>query len=111
MHWIAAGIETNVAYGTCMLLFGLLVLSVRHRKMANRSAHMIYAIPMRGAVRPTPRNKSAQISRRATTPDHPSRLLLSTGLEYTPCERANSKPPKSCPNRLAVPRNFPLTHK
>jgi general secretion pathway protein A len=111
MHWIAPGIETNVAYGTCMLLFGLLVLSVRNRKMANRSARMIYALPMRRAVRPTPKNKSAQSLRRTTTPVQHSGLLLRTGLEYTPRERANSKPPKSSANPLPAPRNFPLPHK
>ena len=36
MHLIAPGIATNVAYGTCMLLFGLLILSVRNRKAAAR---------------------------------------------------------------------------
>jgi general secretion pathway protein A len=111
MHWIAPGIETNVAYGTCMLLFGLLVLSVRNRKMANRSAHMIYALPMRGAVRPAPKNKSAQSLRRSTTPGQHSGLALRTGLENTPRERANSKPPKSSANPLTAPKNFLLTHK
>src|ERR1700674_4991365 len=111
MHWIAPGIETNVAYGTCMLLFGLLVLSIRNRRMANRTAHMIYSLPMRGAARPAPKNKSAQSLRRAATPGQHSSLPLSTGLEYTPRERANIKPPKSFANRLAAPRNFPLPHK
>ena len=41
MNWLTPGIETNVAYGTCMLLFGLLVLSVRNRKMAARISLLV----------------------------------------------------------------------
>src|SRR5271167_4997098 len=32
MHWLTPGIETYAAYGTCLLLLGMLVLSVRNRK-------------------------------------------------------------------------------
>ena len=46
MTWLTPGIETNVAYATCMLLFGLLVLSVRNRKMASRSSYSSYASPL-----------------------------------------------------------------
>src|ERR1700693_1917757 len=111
MHWIAPGIETNVAYGTCMLLFGLLVLSVRKRRMANRSAQMIYALPMRGAVRPAPKNKSAQSVRRATTAGQQFGRLVSTDTQNKPREWAKAQASKSYAYRLAASTDFPVPPK
>jgi general secretion pathway protein A len=110
MYLLMSGIETNVAYGTCMLLFALLVLSVRNRKMAARSSHTFYASPLLGTIRPAPENKSTQGLRSATTPGHYSGLLLSTGLEYSPRERANTKPPESSAKRLDAPLDCPAVH-
>jgi type II secretory pathway predicted ATPase ExeA len=107
MYWLTSGIETNVAYGTCMLLFGLLVLSVRNRKMVTRVPYTFFASPLRATAWPAPKNKSAQGLRRATTPVRHSGLLLSTGLECTPREQANPKAPESSENHLAAPLEFP----
>jgi general secretion pathway protein A len=107
MNWIAPGIETNVAYGTCMLLFGLLVLSVRNRKMATRIPYTFYASPLRATARPTPRNKSAHGLRRATTPVQPSTLFLSSGLGYATPEKASPKVPENFGTPLATPLEFP----
>ncbi len=110
MYWLTPGIETNVAFGTCMFLFGLLVLSVRNRKMATRIPYTFYVSPSRGTVRPAPKSESTQGLRRATTPVEHSGLLLSTGLEYTPRETGNSKVPESSANQLPAPLDFPALH-
>src|ERR1700674_1807298 len=110
MSWLTPAVETNVAYAACVLLFGLLVLSVRNRKMATRSPYTLHASSWRGTSRPTLKNNSAQGLRRATTPAQHSGLLLSTGLEYTPREQANTKAPDSFANVLAAPLEFPARH-
>jgi len=107
MTWLTPAIVTNFAYAACMLLFGLLVLSVRNRKMAPRPSYSSYASPLLGASRPAPKNRPAQVSRRAKTVVQNSGLLLSTGLEYTPRERTIPKAPDSFANSLAAPLIFP----
>ena len=107
MNWLTPAIETNFAYAACMLLFGLLVLSVRNRKMATRSSYSPYASPLLGASRPAPKIRPAQVSRRAKTVIQHSGLLLSTGLEYTSREQAIPKAPDSFVNPLAAPLIFP----
>ena len=114
MHWLTPGIETNVAYGTCILLFGLLVLSVRNRKMTSRIPYTFYASPSRGTVPTVPpalKSKSAQGLRRVSPQVQPSGLLLSTGLEYSPRETGNCKVPESsAKNQLIGPLEFPALH-
>ena len=107
MTWLTPAMATNVAYAACMLLFGLLVLSVRNRKMASRSSYSPYASPLFGASRPAPKSQTAQVSRRAKTVVQNSGLLLSTGLDYTPRERAIPKAPDRFVNPLAAPLIFP----
>jgi general secretion pathway protein A len=107
MHLIAPGIETNVAYGTCMLLLGLLILSVRRRKEESRIPYTFYAAPVRGKGRPAPRNKSAQASRRAATSAQPSSILLNAGPRYKPREWANPSVPELSANPLETPMDFP----
>ena len=107
MYWLTPGIETNVAYGTCVFLFVLLVLLVRKRKMSDRTPHMFYPSPLRPTTRPPLRNKPAQRLRRATTPLRPSGLLRSAGLEKSPIERTNTKAPGIAANRLAASLVFP----
>jgi general secretion pathway protein A len=55
MNWLTAGIDPNVGYATCMLLFGLLVLSARIRKMGTGIPYAFYASPSRGAVKFAPK--------------------------------------------------------
>ena len=107
MTWLTPAIVTNFAYAACMLLFGLLVLSVRNRKMAPRPSYSSYASPLFGASRPAPKNRAAQVSRPTKTAVQHSGLLLSTGLEYTPRELAIPKAPDSFVNPLAAPLIFP----
>ncbi len=107
MHLIAPGIATNVAYGTCMLLFGLLVLSVRNRKAAARIPYTFYASPERDKARPAPKKRPAQNSRRATIPAQQSAILLNAGPENAPREWANPVAPKSSLNSLAAPPETP----
>jgi type II secretory pathway predicted ATPase ExeA len=108
MNWITPGIETNVAYAAGMVLFGLLILSVRNRKMATRIPYTFYASPARSTVRQTPIHRSTKISRRVATPLHQSGLLLSTGLEHRPREKASTKAPEIFVNPLPAPLDFPL---
>ncbi len=95
-------------YGACLFLFGLLVLSMRNKKMATRIPYTFYASPTRSASRPALKNKSAQSTRiAATTVQHPG-LLLSKGLEYTPREKAHSKVPEISAIPLPAPLEFPV---
>ena len=110
MNWLTPAVETNLAYAACVLLFGLLVLAVRNRKMATKSPYTLNTSPWRDTSRPALKNKSAQGLRRATTPAQHSGLLLSTGLEYTPRERANTKAPHSFLDSFAAPLEFPARH-
>ena len=107
MHLIAPGIATNVAYGTCMLLFGLLILSVRNRKAAARIPYTFYASPERDKARPAPKKRPAQNSQRATIPAQQSAILLNAGPENAPREWANPVAPKSSANSLAAPLETP----
>src|ERR1700693_6132000 len=107
MNWLTPAIETNFAYAACMILFGLLVLSVRNRKRAARPSSPSYASPLLGASRPAPKNRPAQVSRRAKSVVQHTGLLLSTGLEYTPREQALPKAPDSFENPLGAPLIFP----
>jgi len=75
--------------------------------MAARSSYPIYASPLLGVSRPTPKKRSAEVPRRAATAVQHSGLLLSTGFEYTPRERAIPKAPDSFVNPLAAPLIFP----
>ena len=90
-----------------MLLFALLVLWVRNRKMATRTPYTLYALPSSGTGRPAPKNKSAQSTRCATTPVPYSGVLLSTGLKYSLCEKTIPNMPESPVNQLSAPLDFP----
>jgi type II secretory pathway predicted ATPase ExeA len=98
-----------IAYATCMLLFGLLALSVRNRRTAAKSSYAPYASPMFTAVRPMPRNTSAQVSRRTVPPVRASGRLDSTGFEYAPRVKANSnsKAPGNPEKKSAAPLATP----
>lgn len=72
MYWLTTGMATNIAYGCCMLLFGLLVLSVRSRKMAARASYSLYASPIRSRTHANSYTKSEKIVRRTPAPAHTS---------------------------------------
>jgi general secretion pathway protein A len=107
MHWLSPGIETNVALGACALLFVLLVLSVRKRKMEIRIPRTYYASTLFGPVGYAPASKSMQGLRRPTPPVRPSGILLSTGLEHTLRETPNCKLPLRPLKRLIGSLDFP----
>lgn len=106
MHWLTPAVETNVAYVVCVVLFGLLVVSVRNRKMAARATYSLYGSASHGARVPVKKNLAAERLRRASAPIQSSGRFLSTGLEYTPRERANSQVPDSPLSKLP-PLEFP----
>jgi type II secretory pathway predicted ATPase ExeA len=97
-----------IAYATCMLLFGLLALSVRNRRAATKSSYMPYASPMFTTVRPMPRNMPTHGSRRMVAPVKASGRLDSTGFEYAPRTKANSKAPANAEKKPAAPLEFPV---
>src|SRR5216683_93098 len=107
MYWLTSGIETNVAYGTCTLLFGLLFLTVRNRKLATGIQYSDYPSPLRVTARPAPKNKSAQVLRGATTPIMHSGPHSSKSLESTPLEKVSPNPPERSANQLTAPLDFP----
>jgi general secretion pathway protein A len=106
MYLLTPGIETYAAYATCLLLFGLLFLSVKNRKMAAKSQRAFYRSPTVGISRPALGSKPVQGLRRTPTPVQHSRLRLSTVLEFIPREPANIKPPENSTKELAVPPDF-----
>lgn len=107
MDWLTPAVETNVAYIACIFLFGLLVLSVRNRKLATRAPYSLYgSTAARAASRPAKKNIAAERLRRASAPVQSSGRFLNTGLEYTPRERANSQVPDSPLSKLP-PLEFP----
>ncbi len=107
MYWLTSGIETNVAYGTCTLLFGLLFLTVRNRKLATGIQYSDYPSPLRVTARPAPKNKSAQVLRGATTPIMHSGPHSSKSLESPPLEKVSPNPPERSANQLTAPLDFP----
>ena len=113
MHWLTPGIETGFAFGTSAILFGLLVLLLRNRRMMSRAPYTFYASPSRGTFPPiqhAPKTKPAQGLRRAAAPVQPSGLLLSTGLGFTPRGTGNSKVPARSVTRIQsiAPLQFPV---
>jgi general secretion pathway protein A len=72
MHWLNTGTETNVAYGSCVLLFGLLVLSVRSRKMSESNSYPLYASPKPSRRHAAANPKSEKMVRRILAPTHAS---------------------------------------
>src|SRR4029077_18147963 len=110
MYWLTPGIETYAAYGTCLLLFGLLVLSVSRRRVTERSQVAFNDFALVGPYRPAPKSNSVPGSRRNPTAiQHPG-LPLSTGREYTPRAPRIAKAPDSSVNPLAAPLVFPVRH-
>jgi general secretion pathway protein A len=107
MFLLTPGIETYAAYALCVILFGVLVLSVRNRKMASKSQRSVYASPLLGAYRPAPKSQSRQNFRNSSTTIQHSGLLMGPGFEHTPRTRANTKAPGSYANLLDSPLEFP----
>ncbi len=107
MHWLTTGIETNAAYGTCILLFGLLVLSVRHRKNADRIPSTFYPVPLNGKARPALKYRPGQKPKRVSKPFQNSSVLLGTGLISAPREQANPKSAPSVAKKLSWPPEVP----
>jgi len=95
MHLLTPGIETNAAYGTCLLLFGLLVLSVKNRKAADRTPQTFYPVPLNGKGRVLPKYQPAKGSPRAAKLAKRSSVVLSSGFISAPSERSNPKTPSS----------------
>ena len=108
MNWIAPGIETNIAYGTCMLLFGLLVLFVRNRKTAAGPQYSIYTPPLRSTLKASPKIKSMQSLRRAPAPLLSSGLLMNTVPKAVINYMPKTVTPEVSVKQLAAPVEFPV---
>jgi type II secretory pathway predicted ATPase ExeA len=111
MDWLTPAVATNVAYAACIILFGMLVLSVRNRKMASKVPYSFYASTLRSGAPSADRlaagSRTSRSSRRATFPAQTSGLLLNAGLDYKPRERARSRMTESPLTQLSVPLDFP----
>jgi general secretion pathway protein A len=104
MNWLTVQIDPNVASGMCVLLFGLLVLSMRIRKVATGVPYTFFSSPSRVVVRPVPTRKSTRDPKAAASPAPNSGPALGSGLEYTRRETAISKVPEgSAIERAASP--------
>src|SRR5450631_798729 len=110
MSWIVPGIESNIAYGTCMLLFGLLVLLARNRKKESKPQYSIYTPPLRSTRRVSPQSKSTQSLRRAASPMQYTGLLMNKATEAPSNSISKTVPPEDSMNQLAAPVEFPVPH-
>ncbi len=108
MSWIVPGIENNVAYGTCMLLFGLLVLFVRNRKTPAKPQYSIYTPPLRSMRQVSPKSKSAQSLRRPAAPLRTSGVLLNTAIATAINNISKPVTPEISANQLAAPLELPV---
>ena len=106
MHWLTTGMETNIAYGSCMLLFGLLVLSVRNRKTEAKASHTLYAPPVRSRRQTAVNHKTEQMLRRIA-PVQPAAAPVKRSMEPAPCEPLNFKEPEMSSVQLSVPSETP----
>jgi type II secretory pathway predicted ATPase ExeA len=106
MHFFTPESTTVAASGTAMFLFGLLVLSVKYRKMATRYPYAFYVSPSRGAIRPAPRNQSAQGFSGSLTASRNSSFFFSASPESAPRDPATNQAPEIPANQLATPVDF-----
>jgi type II secretory pathway predicted ATPase ExeA len=106
MHWLNTGMETNIAYGSCMLLFGLLVISVRNRKMEAKVSHTLYAPAVRSRRQNSVNSKTEQMLRRIA-PVESSAVLVKRKIEAAPCEPVNIEAPEMVAIKLPEPSEIP----
>src|ERR1700722_19777999 len=110
MTLLTTGIDPTVAYAMCIFLFGLLVRSVRARKMAPGIPYTFYATSMPRSVLPLPmktttQRLSGETVARASGPSLRPRTERASG------ETVINKVPESSANPLAAPPEFPALHK
>jgi type II secretory pathway predicted ATPase ExeA len=93
MNWLTTAVATNVAYGSCTLLFGLLVLSIRSRRKDSDATYTLYKPPAR-TRRPVAANpKAEKIVKRILAPTH------------TPASAIDAKPKKeAAPDVQPMPK-------
>jgi type II secretory pathway predicted ATPase ExeA len=106
MQWLTTGMETNIAYGSCMLLFGLLVLSVRNRKMENKVSHTFYVPPVRSRRQTAVNYKTEQMLRRKA-PVQPAGVLVKRRIEAATCEPSNINVPEAAAIQFPEPSEIP----
>jgi general secretion pathway protein A len=107
MYSLTPGIETYAAYATCMILFGLLVLSVRFRKMAARTSPSLYGSSLFGRSRRAPRYESRPSLRSAATPVKRSARVATSSLEQAPPACSKPKVSESSASPMVAPENAP----
>jgi len=107
MQWLTTGLETNFAYGSCSLIFGLLVLSVRNRKTTPKASYTLYAPPIGSRRKAAPNPKSEQMVRRILAQAQPSALRVKTKIDATPCEQSNIKEPETDSIQFQAPSEIP----
>jgi general secretion pathway protein A len=107
MYWmLTPGIETNVAYGLCMLLFGLLVLSVRNRKLATRAPYSFYASSLRNARRPAPITRPVRSSQSSAVKVTRPEPLSNPCFEDVALEPIRRKATENFSNALLAPQEI-----
>jgi general secretion pathway protein A len=107
MEWLNPAVAANVGYAVCIILFGLLVLSVRNRKMASKVSYSFYSPTLYGSApsaRPAAPSRPSRASQRST---RSSGLFFGNGLDYTPRERANPRMTESPLKQSSVSLEFP----
>jgi type II secretory pathway predicted ATPase ExeA len=107
MQWLTIGMESNIAYGSCTLLFGLLVLSVRQRKMAAKVSYTLYTPPIRSQRKASVNPKSEQMVRRILAPAQPSEFPAKTKVDVAPREQSITKIREKDPITLPSPSEIP----
>jgi type II secretory pathway predicted ATPase ExeA len=103
MYWLTQGLQTNIAVGSCIGLLGLLVLSVRNRKMAAKSSYTLYAPPVRTVRRSAPKNNSERMVNRILAPSLHTAIPARTSIDVASSETSSAKVLETEPVQLTMP--------
>ena len=108
MNLLISGIEPNIAYGTCMVLIGLLALAVWYRKKSATQTYHSYALPTGTARKSTSRKQSEAMALRTMMPAKPSRLPARTNIAVTSIEKLEEKSTVKLPQNDSTQMSLPV---
>jgi general secretion pathway protein A len=107
MEWLNPVVATNVGYAICIILFGLLVLSVRNRKIGSKPPYSLYGPALRGSAPSARPATPIRPSRALQRPARSSGLFFSPSLDYTPREQASPRMAESPLKQSSASLEFP----
>ena len=111
MDWLTTGIDPTVAYGMCILLFGLLIRSISARKTATEIPYTLSTSPTRRPVVPLAMKTATLPLQRVQTAAQACGDSPITRLECAPGETVANTLPGASANPPDAPPEFPSLHK